>query len=306
MEMVDGVPLRDVSGPVAISNTNATPVHVIKTQVGDPVSGETSLAVVALPGSVPKAASYAIASHENVEDGASKLSFTEARHAAEPEAKRSGSFEENFMRTASSSTPPPLQKSSRRWFPPLDAALLNRVVASEPATTLSSSLLAPQSPIGNSLATSTNSYSPITLLHESELNPESFRNIQGNLAITGNIISSAVPNPSSFIEGPLPSYHLGKRVSTLATVSSSPRMITVDTSNGHYSRLIQLPVSQSQANSVSTLSSQQEFNLPASFHVDSRASSSSLWVHPGTNSGPGFSFPMVPTTNSFGQVSVFI
>jgi hypothetical protein len=306
MEMIDGVPFRDATGPAAISKTSATPIHIIYTQVGDRVSDNSGLADIALPGSVSKAASYASASYQNVEDGASKTSFTEGRHADEPEAQSSGSFEEDSSRAVIISGPPPLQKPSRRWFPPLDVALLNPVAAPELATTLNDSLLAPQPSVVNSFATSTVSYSPTAISHESESNPESFGNIQGNLVPAVNIISSASPNPSSFIEAPLASYHVGKWVAPPAIVSASPRMLTMDTNTAQYPRLIQLPVSQSQAyapNSVPTLSLQQEMIPPVLFHVDSRASG---WIQPGTYSGPGFSFPNIATTTPFGQVSIFI
>ena len=306
MGLVDELPLRDAIGPVATPKTSATPVHIIKTQVGNPASDDSGLAVVALPDSVPKIASYASPSY--MEDGASKISFTEGRQAAQPEAQSSGSLEENFTRTVITATLPPLQKSSRRWFPPLDVALLDPVPGPEFATTLNGSLLVPQPSVGNSLATSTSSYSPAAFSHELESNSESSGNIQGNLVPIGNTMSSVSPNPSAFIESPSVSHHLGKRVAPPAIVSSSPRMLTVDHESAQYSRLVQVPVSQSQAyapNSVPTLSLQQEINPPALFHIDSRASGKTLWIQPGTNSGPGFPFPMVTKNTSFGQVSVF-
>lgn len=298
MEVVDGVPLRDSTGPAATLKS-------IKTQVGNPTSNDSEQSVVALPGSL-----YSSSSYQNIEDGdTSKISFAEGGHAAQshPEAQISGFSEENSTRTLITSMPSPPQISSRGWFPRSDVALHDPVAAPELDKILNGFLSVPDLLVGNSLATSILKYSSTALSHESDPNSESSENIQGNLVSFSNTDCSASPISSSFIEAPSAAYHLGKRVVPRNIVPSGPKNLTMDTSNAQYSRFMQVPVSQNQAyapNSVSTMLLQQEMNPPALFHVDSRASVTSTWIQPGTNSGPGFSFPIAPTTTaSFGQVS---
>lgn len=285
-EVVAGVPLRDSTGPGAT-------VRSIKTQVGNPVSNDSDQSGVSLPGSVSKGLFYSSASYQTIEDvDGSKISATQPH----TETQVSGFSEENSMRTAITSLPPPSQISTRTWFPRLDVALHDPVSAPELDTTSNGSLSVPDPLVGNSLTTSIHNYSSIALLHEPDPKSESLENIHGNTDC------SPFPN-SSFMEAPSTAYYLGKRVVPRAIVSSTPRISTTDI---QYSRFMQVPVSQNQAyapNSVSTMSLQQEIT-PALFHVDSRASAISTWIQPGTNSGPGFSFPMAPTTTaSFGQVS---
>lgn len=130
-EVVDGVPLRDSTGPGAT-------VRSIKTQVGNPVSNDSDQSGVALPGSVSKGLFYSSASYQTIEDvDGSKISFTEGPHATQPhtETQVSGFSEENSMRTAITSLPPPSQISTRTWFPRLDVALHDPVSAPELDTT---------------------------------------------------------------------------------------------------------------------------------------------------------------------------
>jgi len=303
LEVVDEVPRRESTGPVAT-------LKYSNTQVGNPISNDSDLSGVALPDSVSKGLLYSTPSYQNVEDGdASKISFTEGLHAAQPhpEAQISGFFEENSMRTVITSMPPPPQISSRRWFPRLDVALHDPDPAPELDTTSNGSLSMPGPFVGNSPATSIVNYSSTGLSHEPDPKAE---NIQANLVSFGNTDCSASPSSSSFIEAPSTAYHLGKRVVPRAIVSSSPRIPTMDTSNVQYSRFMQVPVSQNQAyapNSVSTMSLQQAISPPNLFYADSRANITSTWIQPGTNSGLGFSFPSAPTAiASFGQVSTFL